>query len=114
MFETTKAFYAYGATGKARTIIDVEKAAKLRTRDDSRRLTFERWKPFLGAAIDAQTGEETDLVVTMPQTHRRPHATCRRRLRNSMEPPKKKYKRGPKLKNEGQCTSEAPPGPWGT
>jgi hypothetical protein len=35
-----------GKTGKPRIMVDIEKAAQLRTYDDSRGIGFERWKAF--------------------------------------------------------------------
>jgi hypothetical protein len=38
--------------------VNIEKAAKLRTYDDSRGLGFERWKPFLPSEVLGSTAEE--------------------------------------------------------
>jgi hypothetical protein len=51
-------------TGKVRTRVNVEKAAKLRTRDDSRQLGFERCRE---TTVFASPGPEDEaLVLTMP------------------------------------------------
>ena len=45
-------------TGAHRSTVKVEKAAKLRTYDDSRGLGFERWKPFQPLEVLGHTAEE--------------------------------------------------------
>jgi hypothetical protein len=45
-------------TGAHRSTVNIEKAAKLRTYDDSRGLGFERWKPFLPLEVLGPTAEE--------------------------------------------------------
>lgn len=57
-----------GKTGKPRTIIDIEKAAKLTVREDRRRgPMFVKWKPMPLEGIEAVDGAayspETDLEV---------------------------------------------------
>jgi hypothetical protein len=47
-----------GNTGKPRSIVHLEKAAKLRTYDDKRGLGFERWKPFHGLAVTPPTAQD--------------------------------------------------------
>ena len=55
-----------GKTGIPRTIIDIEKAAKLRTVEPNRGpLHFQRWKPFDTSHVDAPSPEETAPVRMM-------------------------------------------------
>jgi len=51
-----------GKTGRPRTIIDIEKAAKLRTYDDSRGLGWEKWKPYQPLDVQPSTAETVDPV----------------------------------------------------
>ena len=44
--------------GMHRSTVNTEKAAKLRTYDDSRGLGFKRWKPFLPLEVLGYTAEE--------------------------------------------------------
>jgi hypothetical protein len=45
-------------TGAHRSTLNIEKAAKLRTYDDSRGLGFERWKPFQPLEVRGRAVEE--------------------------------------------------------
>ena len=52
-------------TGEPRTIIDIEKAAKLRT--DDTRMRFATWKPFSAASIASRTAEDDLVLPTIPE-----------------------------------------------
>ena len=66
--DVARALLARGYTGKVklvdantgvhRSTVSIEKAAKLRTYDDSRGLGFERWKPFQPLEVRAPMAEE--------------------------------------------------------
>jgi hypothetical protein len=45
-------------TGAHRSTVNIDKAARLRTYDDSRGLGFERWKPFQPLEVLGCTAEE--------------------------------------------------------
>src|SRR6185295_12170229 len=45
-------------TGAHRSTVNIDKAARLRTYDDSRGLGFERWKPFQPLEVLGYTAEE--------------------------------------------------------
>ncbi|MGC2409375.1 MAG: hypothetical protein WA441_05125 [Methyloceanibacter sp.] len=51
-------------TGNPRTIIDIEKAAKLRA--DDTRMRFAQWKPFSTASIASRTAEDDLVLPTIP------------------------------------------------
>jgi hypothetical protein len=53
-----------GKTGKVRMRVNVEKAAKLRTRDDNRQLGFERYRET--TVFASPSPEDEVLVLTMP------------------------------------------------
>jgi hypothetical protein len=53
-----------GNTGRPRTQVNVEKAAKLSSRDDSR-LRFGKWKPRPSGAVDGHSPETGLPVPTM-------------------------------------------------
>jgi hypothetical protein len=61
-----------GNTGRPRTIIDIEKAAKVCVREDDRGMRFTKWTPYPDqnprerCEGSPYSPEEVDLVVTMP------------------------------------------------
>ena len=60
MGHTGKLTMLDGKTGRPRTIINIEKAAKLRTVEPNRGpLHFQRWKPFDTSHVNGPSPEET-------------------------------------------------------
>ena len=73
----------HGKTGKPRTIVDIEKAAKLTVRDDrSSSPRFVRWKPLPADLKGPQTRDgaasSPETVLTHPLLHSRFHRTSAR------------------------------------
>jgi hypothetical protein len=62
---TGKVLVHDGETGMPRTIIDVEKLARLSARDGDR-LRFATWKPHESGAVAGYSPEDESLVLTMP------------------------------------------------
>jgi hypothetical protein len=54
-----------GNTGKARSIVNVDRLAKSRSYDDKRGLGFERWKAFPGLAVEGYSPESGLPVPTI-------------------------------------------------
>jgi hypothetical protein len=57
---TGTAVFIDANTGKHRTTVDIEKAAKLRTYDDSRGMGFERWKALEPLAVRGHSPESQE------------------------------------------------------
>jgi hypothetical protein len=56
------------STGTHRTTINIEKAAKLRTYDDSRGLGWEKWRPYQPLDVQPSTAETPEAGVVIPPT----------------------------------------------
>ena len=58
-----------GKTGRPRITIDIEKGAKLRS-DDTQRMRFRRWVPFLSGHVEGSSPEEASPVPDSPDSRK--------------------------------------------